>query len=247
MIERPEGIKIASVFILSIVDHVAGVAHAAIDRAARARHRADDPLARVHRRRRPRRAINIIANRPGRGRCTEYEDKLREARETHHLTPDDPVLFLEVGRATRRSSATCCWCRACAWRLSRPALQEPGDPERDRRAAAAHPRSDRQDPARVLRMDRRQPDRLPAEVPGVRRGRHRAGDARGAAPGGAGSAAPAAGARRVGLGLEPGGWPIERPAPARAPASGAGLVPSPRSQPPVPPPCRHATMRLPKR
>jgi len=42
--------------------------------------------------------INIIANRPGPGDRKEYEDKLREARESHHLTPDDPVLFLEVAR-----------------------------------------------------------------------------------------------------------------------------------------------------
>jgi len=98
MIERPEGIKIASVFILTIVVtslvsrtlrstelRVLGVepdplAHKFIDDAARGKE------------------INIIANRPGPGDRKEYEDKLREARETHHLTPDDPVLFLEVQR-----------------------------------------------------------------------------------------------------------------------------------------------------
>lgn len=96
--ERPEGIKIASVFILSIVVvslvsrtlrstelRVLGIepdplAHKFIDDAACGRE------------------INIIANRPGPGDTKEYEDKLREARETHHLTPDDPVLFLEVER-----------------------------------------------------------------------------------------------------------------------------------------------------
>jgi ribosomal protein L34 len=40
--------------------------------------------------------INIIANRPGAGDLAEYEEKLAEARDTHHLTADDPVLFLEV-------------------------------------------------------------------------------------------------------------------------------------------------------
>jgi hypothetical protein len=98
MIERPEGIKIASIFILTIVVtslvsrtlrstelRVLGVepdplAHKFIDDAARGKE------------------INIIANRPGPGDRKEYEDKLREARETHHLTPDDPVLFLEVQR-----------------------------------------------------------------------------------------------------------------------------------------------------
>jgi hypothetical protein len=98
MIERPEGIKIASVFILSIVVtslvsrtlrstelRVLGVepdllAQKFIDDAARGRE------------------INIIANRPGARDRKEYEDKLREARQTHHLTPDDPVLFVEVER-----------------------------------------------------------------------------------------------------------------------------------------------------
>jgi hypothetical protein len=96
--ERPEGIKIASVFIVTIIVmslvsrtlrstelRVLGIepdplAHKFIDDAATGRE------------------INIIANRPGLGVPKEYEDKLREARETHHLTPDDPVLFLEVER-----------------------------------------------------------------------------------------------------------------------------------------------------
>src|SRR5438477_386057 len=41
-------------------------------------------------------AVRIIANRPGTGDRMEYEDKLREARDSHHLPPTDPVLFLEV-------------------------------------------------------------------------------------------------------------------------------------------------------
>ena len=42
--------------------------------------------------------ISIIANRPDSRNRAEYEDKLREARETHHLSARDPVLFLEVER-----------------------------------------------------------------------------------------------------------------------------------------------------
>jgi len=98
MIERPEGIKIASIFILTIVVtslvsrtlrstelRVLGVvpdplAEEFIDQAARGRE------------------INIIANRPGPGDRKEYEDKLHEAWQTHHLTPDEPVLFVEVSR-----------------------------------------------------------------------------------------------------------------------------------------------------
>jgi len=98
MIERPEGIKIASIFILTIVLtslisrtlrstelRVLGVvpdpvAEKFIDDAACGRE------------------INIIANRPGAGDRKEYDDKLREARQTHHLTANDPVLFLELTR-----------------------------------------------------------------------------------------------------------------------------------------------------
>jgi len=40
--------------------------------------------------------IRIIANRPGKGDEAEYAAKLNEARQTHHLTEADPVLFLEV-------------------------------------------------------------------------------------------------------------------------------------------------------
>jgi hypothetical protein len=94
--ERPEGIKIASLFIVTIVVtslvsralrstelRVHGIkpdemASSFIDAASRGD------------------AIRIIANRPGDGSIREYEDKLLEARDTHHLTVDDPVLFLEV-------------------------------------------------------------------------------------------------------------------------------------------------------
>ena len=94
--ERPEGIKIASLFIVTIVVtslvsralrstelRVHGIkpdemASSFIDAAGRGD------------------AIRIIANRPGDGSIREYEDKLLEARDTHHLTVDDPVLFLEV-------------------------------------------------------------------------------------------------------------------------------------------------------
>ena len=41
-------------------------------------------------------SIRIIANRPDDGSVREYEDKVREARNAHHLSMDDSVLFLEV-------------------------------------------------------------------------------------------------------------------------------------------------------
>jgi hypothetical protein len=41
-------------------------------------------------------SVRIIANRPDTGRAEEYEHKLRDARESHHLPSGDRVLFLEV-------------------------------------------------------------------------------------------------------------------------------------------------------
>jgi hypothetical protein len=96
MAERPEGLKIASIFIATIICtslisrvlrstelRVAGVrpdalASSFIEAAARFG------------------AIRVIANRPDKGDRAEYEGKLSEARDSHHLAPNEPVLFLEV-------------------------------------------------------------------------------------------------------------------------------------------------------
>jgi hypothetical protein len=95
IIERPEGIKIASVFIVSIVFsslisrvlrstelRVQGVE---LDATAR-RFIGDAANA----------SVRIIANRPDTGLPSEYAHKMREAMDSHHLLPDEPVLFLEV-------------------------------------------------------------------------------------------------------------------------------------------------------
>jgi len=96
--ERPEGIKIASVFILSIIV-MSLVSRTLRSTELRVLGIEPDPLAQKFIDDAARgREINIIANRPGSGQPREYTDKLREARETHHLTPDDAVLFLEVDR-----------------------------------------------------------------------------------------------------------------------------------------------------
>jgi hypothetical protein len=98
MIERPEGIKIASVFILSIVV-TSLVSRTMRSTELRVLGIEPDPLAQKFIDDAAQGSeINIIANRPGPGDRKEYEDKLREARATHHLTPADPVLFLEVAR-----------------------------------------------------------------------------------------------------------------------------------------------------
>ena len=55
--------------------------------------------------------MRIIANRPDTGLPEEYARKLREARDSHHLPPDDRVLFLEVQPGRRvRVRRTCCTC-----------------------------------------------------------------------------------------------------------------------------------------
>ena len=96
MVERPEGIKIASLFILGIV------VSSLISRAARSTElrvhgfeldaAAQEFIIDADRSG----AIRIVANRPDDGSLREYEDKVREARNSHHLTTDDHMLFLEV-------------------------------------------------------------------------------------------------------------------------------------------------------
>jgi hypothetical protein len=96
IIERPEGIRIASMFILTIIGtsmisrvvrstelRIHGVeldeqAAMFIDQAAAAG------------------PVRILANRPNTGVPAEYTKKLRESRDTHALRQWDPVLFLEV-------------------------------------------------------------------------------------------------------------------------------------------------------
>lgn len=109
--ERPEGIKIASIFIVSIVIaslisrvmrsteiRIEGVDYDALaeqfvhDAAVEGRMASS-------RRNLPttvRPELRIIANRPDSGLKEEYDRKLLEAQHEHHLRDDDPVLFLEV-------------------------------------------------------------------------------------------------------------------------------------------------------
>jgi hypothetical protein len=93
--ERPEGIQIASLFIISIIGaslvsrvlrstevRIEGIDYDAT--AGRFISEATD-----------RRAVRIIASRPNTGLPDEYARKLASAMESHHL-PDASVLFLEV-------------------------------------------------------------------------------------------------------------------------------------------------------
>jgi hypothetical protein len=94
--ERPEGIKIASVFILSIVA-TSMISRVLRSTELRVRGVEADNEAIVFIQQAGRAGpLRIIANRPDKGDRSEYENKLREARETHHLPNDDADLFLEV-------------------------------------------------------------------------------------------------------------------------------------------------------
>ncbi len=95
--ERPEGIKIASVFIVSIVV-LSLVSRALRSTELRVLGVEPDDQARafIAESSTHGEAVRIIANRPGTGDRSEYDEKLREATDSHHLPPEDPVLFLEV-------------------------------------------------------------------------------------------------------------------------------------------------------
>jgi hypothetical protein len=95
MFERPDGLKIAMFFIAAIVvssliSRVMRSTELRVDRveADATATRFIEDLGQA--------PIRIIANRPDRGDAAEYDNKLREAQDSHHLSPDEPVIFLEV-------------------------------------------------------------------------------------------------------------------------------------------------------
>jgi len=95
--ERPEGIKIASVFILTIVV-TSLVSRALRSTELRVRGIEADEMATalISEAATQGESVRIIANRPRTGAAEEYGYKLREATDAHHLPPGDPVLFLEI-------------------------------------------------------------------------------------------------------------------------------------------------------
>jgi hypothetical protein len=94
--ERPEGIRIASFFILTIV------ATSLISRVLRSTElrvrglEADTAAIAFIQAAAKAGPVRIIANRPDKGTREEYQSKLTDARETHYLPNDDADLFLEV-------------------------------------------------------------------------------------------------------------------------------------------------------
>lgn len=104
MFERPEGLKIASWFIATIVGtslisrvlrsteiRIEGVEYdEKAEEFIRDAANAGKSSGGTH----P--ALRIIANRPDAGNRDEYDHKLAEARREHHLPAGDPILFLEI-------------------------------------------------------------------------------------------------------------------------------------------------------
>lgn len=93
--ERPEGIKIASFFIVSIVvtsliSRVWRTTELRVDKVEL------DDAARDFIRGVGRGTIRIIANRKDQGDVLEYQYKEREKRADNHIPPDEPILFFEV-------------------------------------------------------------------------------------------------------------------------------------------------------
>ena len=95
MSERPEGLKIASFFIVTIII-TSLISRVLRSTELRVHGVKADPLAEQFLREAARQPVRIIANRPDSGLPDEYAHKLREARESHHLPREMRVLFVEV-------------------------------------------------------------------------------------------------------------------------------------------------------
>jgi hypothetical protein len=93
--DRPQGLKIASMFILGIVA-TSLVSRVLRSTELRVKSVETDDMARRFLDEAAGLPVRIIANRPDTGLPEEYEHKLREASESHHLPPDERVLFIEV-------------------------------------------------------------------------------------------------------------------------------------------------------
>jgi hypothetical protein len=95
IIERPEGIKIASFFIgaiilTSLVSRVWRTTELRVKKVEL------DPTAQAIIDEARHGTIRIIANRCDRGDANEYKTKEKEKREDNHIPPDEPIVFFEV-------------------------------------------------------------------------------------------------------------------------------------------------------
>jgi hypothetical protein len=95
IIEQPEGMKIAIVFVIvivlsSLVSRVWRTTELRVDRVDL------DDTAREFIRQAARGTIRIITNRCDRGDALEYELKEKEKRTDNHIPPGEPIIFFEV-------------------------------------------------------------------------------------------------------------------------------------------------------
>jgi len=98
IVERPEGIKIASFFIaLTVITSLVSralratelrVSRVILDNSAEAIVASD-----------PDQVIRLIAHRPNASAIEEYDAKDRETRESHHIGPEEELIFLEIRSA----------------------------------------------------------------------------------------------------------------------------------------------------
>jgi hypothetical protein len=95
ILERPDGVKIASWFIVTIIV-TSLISRVLRSTELRVQSVEPDETARRFMHEAGSGPLRIIANRPDTGQPEEYEHKLREASDSHHLTPGERVLFLEV-------------------------------------------------------------------------------------------------------------------------------------------------------
>ena len=96
VIERPDGIKIASFFIglivlVSLLSRIARTTELRVDRFEM-----DEAAERFIDEAAAQGTIRIITNRPEENDEEEYRREMAEHREDHNLPPGDPILFLEV-------------------------------------------------------------------------------------------------------------------------------------------------------
>ncbi|HWN09985.1 MAG TPA: hypothetical protein VNO50_12105 [Pyrinomonadaceae bacterium] len=95
IIEEPEGLKIATIFIVVIIISSL-VSRVWRSTELRVEHIELDDAAREFIRQAAKGTIRIITNRCDTGTALEYELKEREKRDDNHIPPSEPILFFEV-------------------------------------------------------------------------------------------------------------------------------------------------------
>jgi hypothetical protein len=96
VIERPDGVKIASLFIAAIITTSLLSRILRVTELRATEVRLDPTAQRFIEEAATRSEIRIIANEPNARDEAEYRDKEDEQRQHNHIPPGEPVLFLEV-------------------------------------------------------------------------------------------------------------------------------------------------------